>query len=390
MSHGHPGKEGPPGEKGALGQAGPQGPIGYPGPRGVKGADGVRGLKGSKGEKGADGVRGLKGSKGEKVRIPNTSLLKLTLDQGAGMCFIRSCLVTGVLLLSELGELGMLGSRGEDGPEGPKGRAGPNGESGPMGHAGEKCSVLLTSCRVNWESPDCQAIQDDRGQRVSQGPAWWNEGPEVPQASRAPRAQQATTDPQDLPARGGHKDPRDPSASPDPRAHPDLQEKTDCLDTLASVERQGSKARPAPPDLEGLLAPRDPPERQAPWVREVTPDPQAHPESRVYPVVLARRELRETPAPRGPLARTAHPVSEASPESEVYLVPRTDWNSGDRAARGQQMSRAGRRVELLTSLKTIAPFAHHTPPPPILPASLSLHPPHPVFSSGKSVGEQEI
>ena len=38
--------------------------------------------------------------------------------------------------------------------------------------------------------------------------------------------------------------------------------------------------------------PRDPPEKLALWAREATPDPRAHPESRVYLVLLARRGQR--------------------------------------------------------------------------------------------------
>ena len=38
--------------------------------------------------------------------------------------------------------------------------------------------------------------------------------------------------------------------------------------------------------------PRDPPERLAQWARGATPDPRAHPESRVYLVLLARRGQR--------------------------------------------------------------------------------------------------
>ncbi|KAK0134735.1 Collagen alpha-1(XI) chain [Merluccius polli] len=302
---GHPGKEGPPGEKGALGQAGPQGPIGYPGPRGVKGADGVRGLKGGKGEKGEDGFPGFKGDMGLK---------------------------------GDRGELGMLGPRGEDGPEGPKGRAGPNGESGPMGHAGEKGKLGVPGLpgypgrqgpKGSSGFPGFAGANGEKGGRVNRVPGdrevrrvrVVDEGPEVPQASRAPRGQRATTDPQAHPARGGLKDPRGRSASPDRRAHLDLQEKTVCPDTLASVERQDSKERQAPPDPEVWLAPRDPPERQALWVREVTPDPQAPPESRVYLVLLARRGQRETLVPKEPLVKTAHPACEASPESEVYPGP---------------------------------------------------------------------
>ncbi|CAL8324019.1 unnamed protein product, partial [Boreogadus saida] len=256
-------------------------------------------------------------------------------------------------LKGDRGELGMLGPRGEDGPEGPKGRAGPNGESGPMGHAGEKCNVfsLMTSYRVNWGSPDCQAIQEDKGQRAQlaslgllepmekkeAGVSQVNrvqgdrevrrvrvvdEEPEVPQASQAPRGQRATTAPQAHPARGGLKDPRGPSASPDPRAHLDLQGRTACPDTLASVERQDSKERQAPRGPEEWSDPRDPPERLAQWAREATPDPRAHPESRVYLVLLARRGQREIRALRGHLVKTALPASGASPVSEVYLVPR--------------------------------------------------------------------
>lgn len=210
--------------------------------------------------------------------------------------------------------------------------------------------VMLVK-RVNWGSPDCQAIQEDKGQRAQlaslgllepmekkeAGVSQVNrvqgdrevrrvrvvdEEPEVPQASQAPRGQRATTAPQAHPARGGLKDPRGPSASPDPRAHLDLQGRTACPDTLASVERQDSKERQAPRGPEEWSDPRDPPERLAQWAREATPDPRDHPESRVYLVLLARRGQREIRALRGHLVKTALPASGASPVSEVYLVPR--------------------------------------------------------------------
>ncbi|KAA8580958.1 hypothetical protein FQN60_013916 [Etheostoma spectabile] len=303
---GHPGKEGPPGEKGALGPSGPQGPIGYPGPRGVKGADGVRGLKGGKGEKGEDGFPGFKGDMGLK---------------------------------GDRGELGIVGHRGEDGPEGPKGRAGPNGESGPIGPAGEKGKLGVPglpgypgrqgpkqlSCFPSMISPssidrarvvslgsleptarkELGASQANLGpegkevQRVLVGV----EEPEVQQENLVLRAQQATTALQVGLVREGLKDLRDQWASLDQRA------------PLVSKEKLAHQAQ------EVLLVPRDQLERLALLVREATLGPLAHRESRVFQVLLARRELRETPDLRGPLVKMVPPAFEASLEKEDYLVP---------------------------------------------------------------------
>ncbi|KAK6299506.1 hypothetical protein J4Q44_G00295390 [Coregonus suidteri] len=318
---GHPGKEGPTGEKGALGQAGPQGPIGYPGPRGVKGADGVRGLKGGNGEKGEDGFPGFKGDMGLK---------------------------------GDRGELGVLGPRGEDGPEGPKGRAGPNGESGPVGGAGEKGKLGVPGLPgypgrqgpkgssgfpgfpgANGEK-GARGVVGKTGPRGQRGPTGTrggrgargstgkpgpkgtagNDGPPGPPGERVSPIRHCF--------RGGTgygpgdlKDPRAPSGSQDQKAPLDHLERTGCPATLVREERRDSKERQVHPAQEELLVLRAPQERPVPSVKEVTLDPQVHPESRVFLALLAKREPRETPVPREPPVRTVPLVYEDSQEREV-------------------------------------------------------------------------
>lgn len=57
-------------------------------------------------------------------------------------------------------------------------------------------------------------------------------------------------------------------------------------------------------------------------MREATLDLLAHPESRVFQVLPARREQREILDHRDPPAKTVPLVFVASLEKEVYLVPR--------------------------------------------------------------------
>lgn len=211
--------------------------------------------------------------------------------------------------------------------------------------------LVLLEKRVNWAFQDCQVIQEDkdpRAQAVSQGSRvptvrkepgvlqanLVQEGkevqrvlvgavePEVQQENQVPRAQQATTVLQARPVRGGLKDLRAQWASLDQRAPLDHLERMGCPDTLVSAEKQVSKEKLVHQAQEVLSGPRDRLERLVPLVREVTLDPLAHPESRVFQALLARREPRETLDHKDRPAKTVPPASEASLEKEVYLVPR--------------------------------------------------------------------
>jgi len=211
--------------------------------------------------------------------------------------------------------------------------------------------LVLLEKRVNWASQDCRATQEDRDLRAQavslaslepmerkepgvlqanlvQGVKEVQRGLvglaelEVQQENQVPRAHQAMTALQVHLAREDLKDPRDQWASPDQRAHLDHLERTGCLDTLASVERQDSKVKLVHQAREVLLGPRDPLEKLAPLVREATPDLLAHLESRVFQGLLAKRERRETLDHRGRPVKTAPLASEAFLEKEVYLVLR--------------------------------------------------------------------
>lgn len=211
--------------------------------------------------------------------------------------------------------------------------------------------LVLLERRVNWAFQDCQVIQEDkdlRARAVSQGSLEptarkepgalqanlvqedkevqqvlvGHEEPEVQQESLVPRAQQETMGLQAGLVREGLKDLRDQWASLDQRAPLDHLERTGCPDTLVSVERRVSKEKLVHLVQEVLSGPRDQLERLGPLVREDTLDPQAHPESRVFQVLLAKRELRETLDRKDPPVKTVPPAFEASLEKEVYLAPR--------------------------------------------------------------------
>lgn len=195
----------------------------------------------------------------------------------------------------------------------------------------------LQEKRVNWEFQDYQVILEDkdpRAQVVSKGslepmerkePGASQENldpedredprvlvelevPGVQQENQVQREHQETTDLQARPEREGLKDLRDQWASQDQKAHLDLLEKMDCLDTLVSVERRVSKERLAPQVQEVWSGPRDRLERLVLLVREATPDPLVHPESRVFQEEPAKRELRETPDHKGPQVKTVPPA----------------------------------------------------------------------------------
>lgn len=205
--------------------------------------------------------------------------------------------------------------------------------------------------RVNWVSPDCQVIQEDKdlraqvvslgslvltvkkepgallanlvqeGREVQRVPVALEE-PEVQQENLVRRAQQAMTVLQARLVREGLKDLRDQWASLDQRAPLGHLERMGCLDTQGSVERRVSKEKPVHQAREVLLGLRDLLEKLDPLVREATLDLLAHPESRVFQVLLARREPREILDPRDPLVKMVPLASVASLEREVCLVPR--------------------------------------------------------------------
>lgn len=205
--------------------------------------------------------------------------------------------------------------------------------------------------RVNWASRDCQVTLEDKdlkAQAVSQGspePTARREPgallanpvregkevqqvlaelvePEVQQENLVPRAQQATMVLQAHLVREDLKDHRDQLVSLDQRAPLDHLERMGCLDTLASAERRVSKEKLVHQAQEVLSGPRDLLERLVQLVREATLDPPAHPESKVFQVLVARREPREILDLRDPPVKTVPPVFVASPEREVYPVPR--------------------------------------------------------------------
>lgn len=130
----------------------------------------------------------------------------------------------------------------------------------------------------------------------------------VPPENQDRRARQATTAPLARPERGDHKDHRDPSVSPDQRDHLDHQERMGCPDTLDREEKQVSKERLVRLVLEGSSGRRDPLERLALLVKEVTLDLRDHLESRVFPELEAKRAPRETQALRDRPVKTVPPV----------------------------------------------------------------------------------
>lgn len=211
--------------------------------------------------------------------------------------------------------------------------------------------LVLLEKRVNWVFQDCQVIQEDKDLRVQAGSLGFPEPtarkepgvlqanlvqegrevqqvlvgveePEVQPGNQVPRAQQATTVLQAHLAKEGLKDLRDQWVSQDQRAPLDHLERMGCPDTLVSVVRRVSKEKLVHQAQEELSAPRDQLERPVLLVREATLDPLAHPESKVFQVLLARREQREILDHRDPLAKTVPLVFEASLEREVYLAPR--------------------------------------------------------------------
>lgn len=211
--------------------------------------------------------------------------------------------------------------------------------------------LVLLERRGNWVSQDYQVIPDDKDLRVQvdsrdsqepterkvQGVSLENlvqegkevrrvpvvlEEPEVQRENLVQRAQQAMMVLQVHLVREDLKDHRDQWASLDPKAPLDHLERTGCLDILASEERRVSKGKLVHLVQEVSLGPRDLLERLVLLVREDTLDLLAHPVSRVFQVLLARRELRGTLDHKDPLVKMGPLAFEASPESEAYLVPR--------------------------------------------------------------------
>lgn len=211
--------------------------------------------------------------------------------------------------------------------------------------------LALQERRVNLESQDCLATQEDKGQRApvvsldSQEPTAKKE-PGVLQARRVREVKEAPRAPVALGEQGvrqenqdqrehletmvlqAHQEREDLKAlrellvSQDPRDHLDPQGRTDCLDTLVSVARQVSKekldhqAQEASLDLRDLLG------RLDLSVKEGTLDLQGHLENKVSLELLVKKVLRETQVHRGPLAKMVPPVCEAFLEREVFPVLR--------------------------------------------------------------------
>lgn len=131
---------------------------------------------------------------------------------------------------------------------------------------------------------------------------------EVPLENQAPRAllvmmdQQAAQEKEDL------KDPRALSASQDQRGPLDHPEKTGCLVTQDNEERLVSKAKLDHQALEEWWDHRVLLERRVPLGREVTQAPLVHLVSRVYLVLLGRREQRVIQVLRDQLGKMGHQV----------------------------------------------------------------------------------
>lgn len=234
---------------------------------------------------------------------------------------------------------------------GPAGRTdlrAPRAEQGPTESL---APWVLLERRENWVFQDYPATQEDKVQRVpaasraSQGPTErkepgaWRANPvqggkevqrvhegvgvlEVLQASQALRARRAMMVHLARLAKEDLKDPRAPSGSQDQRAPLDHLERMGCPATLVSEERRDSKERQVHPAQGVSLVLRVPQERPVPSVREATLDPQVHPESRVFPALLAKREPRETPVPKEPQVKTVPLVYEDSQEREVFPARR--------------------------------------------------------------------
>lgn len=187
--------------------------------------------------------------------------------------------------------------------------------------------------RANWVFQGCQDIQEDQDQRdlrdskVSPEPTERKEQGDLQgrlaqedredqrglvergdqgdqQEKLDQRVPQEVMAPQDLPARGVFQGLKDQQDSPDQRAHPDLLGKMVCPATLDREERLVSKARLAHLDPQEWLDLRAPQVRLDQWESVAIQDPQAHPVSRVFLDLLAKRELRVTQVPLARLVRT--------------------------------------------------------------------------------------
>lgn len=203
--------------------------------------------------------------------------------------------------------------------------------------------------RANSESQDCQATQEDRGQRVlsdfldflaptekraagaplgsrDRGGSEARRAHEVKEAhgaspgSLAPRATLEAMARLALPVNGDPTDPKDPRGSLDQRAPRGPQARTGSRDTLDSEARRVSKARPALQALRVWSALRVPLGKPVPWASVVTLAPQGPPVNRGSRAWPGKKGRRETQAPPAFLGKTVPPGCEASLETEDFLV----------------------------------------------------------------------
>lgn len=160
----------------------------------------------------------------------------------------------------------------------------------------------------------------DHGGNEAQRVHGVNEAPGASLGSLAPRATPEAMAQQALRVNGDPTDPKDPPVSLDPRAPLALQARTGSQDTLDREERPGSKARPAPRDLQALSALRVPQEKLVRWASVATLGPQAPPVNRGSQALLGKRGRRVTQAPPACLEKMALLGYVASPGIEGSLV----------------------------------------------------------------------
>lgn len=145
--------------------------------------------------------------------------------------------------------------------------------------------------------------------------------PEDQQENQVQRVLQAMMD---LPVgreRGDLKDHRDQLVSLDPKDPTVPQERTGCPVIQGREERQASKERPDPQDLEVWLDHRDQLEKQDPVESGDTRALLAHLVSRVYLELLEKKVERVIQVPRVLVGRWALLALGASKEQEVFQGP---------------------------------------------------------------------
>lgn len=161
-----------------------------------------------------------------------------------------------------------------------------------------------------------------------------NEAPRVPEENAASGASQGNLvqrailvgmDLQDLQVKGDLQGLKDRQGFLDQKALRVLQEKMDCQAILGREVKRVSKARLVHLDLQVLLAPRAPQEKQAQWVNVVIRAPRDPLVNKDFLAWLEKREQRVTQAPPVCPGKMAHQASEASPVIEDSLAQSDLW-----------------------------------------------------------------